>query len=147
MSPAAILAKEAKRKPGSNLNNTLFAKPEFATFLQYLAIAELVADKLPFLPNRTSSFSLAGRLFTGGIVGATIGHANHESTGKFAAAGALSALISAFISFNSRRFLTKTLRLPDFLVALSEDAAVGALGLWLLSERSEEDLIAAPVEN
>src|SRR3712207_6737063 len=48
------------------------ATPRVATGIAALAAMELVADKLPGVPNRTDAGPLLGRVVAGGVIGAAL---------------------------------------------------------------------------
>lgn len=109
--------------------------PATLTILTLLAVAELAADKLPFAPARTAPIGLIARLITAMFSGAAIA-LGRGTTLYFAAIAAVGAVAGAFAGYHLRRTLVVRGKLPDFLVALAEDAvAVGAgvLVLWRLS--------------
>jgi uncharacterized membrane protein len=101
------------------------ATPGVAAGAAALAVMELVADKLPGIPNRTDPLPLAGRVIAGGVIGAAIAAVAGRDRLRGAAVGAGAALIGAHLGFQLRRELA--LRLPDTLAAVVEDTAVGAL--------------------
>jgi len=103
----------------------------FAYTITAFAAGELIGDKLPWIPNRTSPPALVFRLITGGLSGAAIFISARQSLLLGAILGALGALGGAFEGYRLRRTLTKEKGLPDFAVALAEDLiAVG--GAFLL---------------
>jgi uncharacterized membrane protein len=112
-----------------NLSNTRLA-PIGTTLavvvLTILALGELVADKLPFTPNRTAPGPLIGRIVTGGLCGAAAGVAGGGSLGAGVALGAVGAVAGAFGGYQVRHRLVNGAGLPDLVVALAEDlVAVG----------------------
>ncbi len=101
-----------------------------------LAVGELVGDKLPKTPPRTDTFPLLARIaFAAGCAAAlTFAVAKRDealspsvtSVAAIAAIAGIGALAGAFAGFLARRSLTKQTGLPDFPVALVEDAiAIG----------------------
>ena len=96
-----------------------------------LAVAELVADKLPSTPNRIAPFPLAARAISGAVVGAAVCSARGKNPGPGALVGALAAIGAAFLGFSLRR------KAPGFLVALAEDAVT--IGIAVAVLRSEAD--------
>lgn len=99
-----------------------------------LAIGELVMDKLPSTPNRTSAGPLAGRLVMGALCGAAIGIAAEESVVVAALLGAVGALIGTFGGYQIRHRLVAGLKVKDLVIALAEDVvAIG--GAFLLVSR------------
>jgi len=94
--------------------------------LTVLALGELVADKLPFTPNRTAPGPLMARILTGALSGTVLGVAGGASVGAGVALGAAGAVAGAFGGYQVRHRLVKDAGVPDFVVALLEDlVAVG----------------------
>ena len=96
-----------------------------------MAIGELVGDKLPQTPNRIAIFPLIARAVFGGGVGAIVATTVFLPVAVGAALGATSAVAGAFLGFHIRRFLTIGRGIPDFPIALAEDAVT--LGLAFLA--------------
>jgi uncharacterized membrane protein len=86
-----------------------------------LALGELVADKLPFMPSRTAPGPLIGRIVTGALCAMALGVAGGGSSGTAVVLGAVGAVAGSFGGYQVRRQLTKGAGLPDFAVALGED--------------------------
>lgn len=99
--------------------------------LSLAALGELVADKLPSTPSRTAAMPLIFRIISGGVCGAAacISAQHFVIAGAFL--GAAGAIAGAFSGYRIRHSLVKERGLPDFGVAVAEDAiAVG--GAFLL---------------
>jgi uncharacterized membrane protein len=107
--------------------------PKFLTAANLLAAGELVADKLPFTPSRTSAVPLLGRILTGGMSGAVVCSAKKQSAVAGALVGAAAAVGAAYGAYQLRRQAVQALRLPDAVIALAEDALAGAMGAALIS--------------
>ena len=131
MSPLALLAHQAPLH-GVALRRTIFARPGASQYVKMLSLAELLIDKLPFLPSRTSLPVLLARLASGALVGATICGANDGSATKGAILGATGAFVSAIVTDHLRRSLTKAVPLSGLLIAVSEDTLAVMGGLFLL---------------
>jgi uncharacterized membrane protein len=84
-----------------------------------LAGAELIADKLPFTPNRTDKGSLIARFIAGAICGAAVSSARRREE-RFIGAlvGGSAAVIAAYVGFEYRKYVD----LPGFAAAIVEDA-------------------------
>jgi uncharacterized membrane protein/glutaredoxin len=91
------------------------------------AAGELVADKLPVTPSRTSPPALGGRLVSGAAAGGLLGGAGA------AAIGAGCAGLAAFAGERTRAALGRRSGVTDPLVALVEDAL--AVGLAVAATR------------
>ncbi len=99
-----------------------------------LAIGELVMDKLPSTPNRTTPGPLVGRLVMGAVCGAAIGVTTGQSIVLTVVLGAIGALIGTFGGYQVRHRLVAGLKVKDLVVALVEDVvAIG--GAFLLVSR------------
>src|SRR3954451_12382481 len=114
-----------------------------AWFFAAAALGELVADKLPFTPNRTALGPFAARLLTGALSGGAVaaggGRAGSGSGGggavaagaggslaEGAVAGAVGAVAGTFGGYRARTGLVRALGTPDWVVAVMEDViAVG----------------------
>jgi uncharacterized membrane protein len=95
-----------------------------------LALAELLADKLPFTPSRTRPGPFIGRILTGGLAGAALAVGAGQSLPAGAVAGALGAVAGTLGGYRARTGLVRTLAVPDYIVAVAED--VVAVGVALL---------------
>jgi uncharacterized membrane protein len=94
-----------------------------AIIFTVLALAELVADKLPKTPNRTAVGPLLARVVIGGLVGAIVAAGLEGSDVEGIILGIGGALIGAFGSFLIRRELVDRTGGKDWPVALVEDAS------------------------
>ena len=97
------------------------------------AVGELVADKLPTTPARTSAVGLSARIVTGALTGACLAVAGGAFLWLGALAGAFGAVAGTFGGFQARVGLVRALRAPDFAVAIPEDLIAIGLGLSLVS--------------
>jgi uncharacterized membrane protein len=86
-----------------------------------LAIAELVADKLPQTPSRKTAMPFAVRILSGAFCGAGIGAAGASLPGGLVA-GALGAVAGTLGGYEFRARLVKAIGGRDFPIALVEDA-------------------------
>ena len=98
-----------------------------------LALAELVADKLPRTPNRTTPGPLMARMVMGGLCGACLGVSTDQSWLAGAVAGSIGAVIGAFVGYEARRRLVSGLKVKDVVIALSEDLVAIALAYLIVS--------------
>jgi uncharacterized membrane protein len=93
-----------------------------AIVFSVLALGELIGDKLPNTPNRTSPFALLARMAFGGLVGAIAATGLHGPALEGIVLGVISAVAGAFLGFHLRQFLVKERAFKDLPVALVEDA-------------------------
>jgi uncharacterized membrane protein len=98
-----------------------------------LAIAELVADKLPRTPKRTAPVPLLARIVTGGLCGACLCAATGQSSLLGVILGATGGVIGAFSGFEIRGRVVNALHIPDFFVAICEDLIAIALACFVVS--------------
>ena len=98
-----------------------------------LALGELIIDKLPSTPNRTRLAGLIGRSVMGGLSGAGITVAGSQSIAPGAILGVAGAIAGAFAGYEVRKHLVRALKVPDFVIALLEDAVAIAGGLLIVS--------------
>jgi uncharacterized membrane protein len=89
--------------------------------LSVLAITEVIFDKLPNTPNRTAPLGLIARIVTGGFSGACVSVGGEKSALVGAALGAIGGLVGCFGGYQVRARVVKSLRQPDFNIALVED--------------------------
>jgi uncharacterized membrane protein len=106
--------------------------PSVAIFT-VLAVVELVADKLPKTPNRTSPPGLIARIVTGGITGACVASGGAQGALFGALLGAIGGVVGCFGGYEARTGLVKALGTPDIYVALVEDLVAIAGCLWVVS--------------
>ncbi len=105
-----------------------FGSPRTARTLKTLAAGELLADKLPFVPDRTSAPSLLFRILSGVVCGAALAAWRRESALLGALLGGAAAAGASY-GFLAARKATHRAGVPYALSGLAEDALVGA-GFW-----------------
>ncbi|HEY6903292.1 MAG TPA: DUF4126 family protein [Candidatus Acidoferrales bacterium] len=98
-----------------------------------LALVEIINDKLPKTPSRTTAVPLTARILMGALSGAAFGAAGARSVAIAAIAGIIGALIGTFGGYQVRTRTVKALHAPDFVIALLEDAVAIGGGLLLAS--------------
>lgn len=100
--------------------------------LTALMLAELVGDKLPRTPSRTRPGPFIARIVTGGLAGAALTAGTGGSLPLGAVLGALGAVGGTLGGYRARTGLVRALGVPDYMIALAEDAlAVGGACLIL----------------
>jgi uncharacterized membrane protein len=100
----------------------LLGRATVRSLLQIAALGEMVADKLPFVPNRIESGPLLGRAFFGGVAGGVFARVRGESPALGALLGGAGAVVGAYAGYHARRALVHQAGLPDMPVALCEDS-------------------------
>jgi uncharacterized membrane protein len=119
-----------------NLDGTAFrfmGSTSAVAILSLLAIAELIADKLPKTPRRTAVVPLLVRMLTGGLCGACLLGAANQSAALGAVLGAIGAVIGTFGGYEIRKRLVNQFDIPDIFVAIPEDLIAIGLALFLVS--------------
>ncbi len=99
------------------------------------ALGEVIADKLPVIPNRLRPGSLTGRLALGALAGALFSRRYQQPALPGAINGALGAGLGALAGFTARFILSDLTGLPDTLWAGLEDAIALRLGLHALNRK------------
>jgi uncharacterized membrane protein len=115
-----------------NLDNStlaLIGSPGAVLVLTLGALVELVIDKMPSTPNRTRLLGLVGRSVLGGLSGAAVAVAGAQSI----VLGIVPSVAGAFAGYEDRKRLVRVLKVPDFLIALLEDAVAIGGGLLIVS--------------
>jgi uncharacterized membrane protein len=101
------------------------ASPRTGQITALLAAGELIADKLPFMPNRTDTPALIARFLAGAVCGAAVAptrKTNHRLAG--ALIGGAAAVGAAYAGLQYR----KHVKLPKLAAALIEDTVAVGLG-------------------
>ena len=109
--------------------------PKISALLAILAVGEMVADKTPLVPSRTSAPALLGRLLSGALTGATLFVAEGRQRNSGAILGALSALAAAYAGERLRATGVQK-GIPDPILGTLEDRIVLALGRRVLRWRT-----------
>lgn len=115
-----------------NLAGTKLAfmgRPVTLILLTLLAVAELIADKLPRTPARTAPPGLMARVAGGCLCGVAIATSYGGTLLVRAILGIVGALIGTFVGYKTRHTLVVRAHVPDFAVAIAEDliAVAGSL--------------------
>lgn len=123
VSRAATTAVIGAAKPGADF----LQSPVLPKVISVLAVGELIADKLPFTPSRTTMFPLVARAISGAVSGAALCSSIKRSAWLGALFGAAGALAGTYAAYELRRRIVEKLHVPDAVVALAEDVlAVGS---------------------
>jgi uncharacterized membrane protein len=107
--------------------------PATLSIFTLLAIGELVADKLPKTPARTSAVGLSARVVTGALCGAALAASGGKSLAVGALLGALGGVAGAFAGYHIRRGLVTHMNIQDFVIAVVEDLLAISGGLFVAS--------------
>jgi len=98
-----------------------------------LAAFELVADKMPWIPDRTTTMSLVARGVMGALTGVCVAAAGGQWAGIGAACGVAGAMVGAFSGYRARMRAATAFGVPDIYVALVEDLICVAGSLWVVT--------------
>ncbi len=131
LSGPAFVSRAASRGD-LDLDRTVFAflgSPRIFKALVLMELGELVGDKLPATPSRTSLPPLLGRAASGALVGAAVFASEGRRATVGAALGSTAAIAVGFVGERLRALTVEKTGLPDPLVALAEDATVLLVGL------------------
>jgi uncharacterized membrane protein len=132
--PAAVsLAAHLHRLDLRDSRLALLGSPAAAYMTSALALGELIADKLPFVPNRTNPLPITFRMLSGAVCGAALCVSVNRLILAGTLLGGLGAVNGAFGGFHVRRLLVKHLKVPDMKVALAEDAFAIVAALFIVS--------------
>jgi uncharacterized membrane protein len=114
LAPAVVVSKESAC--GSGLKIATAAA----------AVAELVADKTPYIGSRLDAGPLTGRVVAGAICGARVAANNRASAPAGFVIGGIAAFASAHLFYHLRRRSAHS-GIPDLAFALVEDAAAAGI--------------------
>jgi uncharacterized membrane protein len=103
-----------------------------AIIFTVLAIGELIADKMPWIPNRTSAGPLAARLGMGGLLGAVVATGLDGDIAEGIFLGLAGTLLGTFGGFLVRRELVERQGFEDWQIAVTEDAITLACSVLAL---------------
>jgi uncharacterized membrane protein len=104
-----------------------------------LAAGEALADKLPFIPNRTQALPLIARAISGAMSGAAFSTGKKRSALFGALCGMAAAIGATYGAFKLRQMADKRLQIPDTIVAVAEDALVATTGYLLLKSLQKQE--------
>ncbi len=135
MAASAALSRAAERGDVDGLEDTPLAalgSPRVSMALRALEVGELIVDKLPIAPSRTSPPPLLSRIASGALVGAALFASEKRPAVAGGILGAVAALAAAYVSERLRLQVAGRLGVPDPVVALLEDGLVLLAGARLL---------------
>jgi uncharacterized membrane protein len=138
MAAPALLSQTLRRGDLEGLRGTPFTalgRPKVSITLQLLMIGEMLGDKAPVVPSRTSAPGLLGRVLSGSLVGAALFVAGDRRPIPGAALGAISAVAAAYVGEKLRVEATDKLGVPNPVAGLLEDGIVLFSGTRLLRKK------------
>ena len=101
--------------------------------LSLLAITEIILDKLPNTSSRTAPPGLIARIVIGGFTGACVSVGGGRSAFVGTGLGVIGGIAGCFGGYQARARLVKSLRQPDFNIALVEDLIAIGGSLFIVS--------------
>jgi uncharacterized membrane protein len=134
--PVVLLAIESRQgrfDPGAGWLARQFGSSEGVAGSLVGFAGELVADKLPITPRRTTTGPFLQRLATGGTVGAAVHYDAGRSRPVGALLGAAGAGAGAWAGSTVRAFVAERTRLPNPLLGAAEDVVAVGLALAVIS--------------
>ena len=135
LTPPAVVA-WAAHLGWLNLNNSALAwmgSIIAVVIFSLLAVFELFADLQPSTPKRTALVPLTARILMGGLCGACICAAGHQSLMIGAILGAIGGIIGAFAGYETRRKVVAALNVKDTFIALLEDLVTIGLAYFFVT--------------
>jgi uncharacterized membrane protein len=140
---AGAVASHISRQVDLNKADNKFAKllhsGGFDRTLKVVAIGELIADKLPFVPSRTKPAGLTARIISGGVSSAAVSKTNRKNAILYGLLGATVAAGATFAFYHLRKTASRKTGIADPLIALLEDAIVAGVGLVLMKTAKTSD--------
>ena len=139
MAAPALLSRALRRGDVGGLQDTPFAalgRPKVSTTLQLLMVGEMIADKAPFVPSRTSAPGLSSRVLSGALVGSALFVAGKRHPIPGASLGALSAVAAAYVGEKLWVKGAEKLGVPQQILGLLEDGIVLSGGTRLLRKKA-----------
>lgn len=135
MSALALLSRHLsqRKRGGRGTAVRLLSSRRTATVLTLLAGGEMVADKTPFVPDRTEPPALAGRAFAGALSGVAIADWRGSSQVGAAILGAAAAIGATHLAYTLRVEAGERSGAPNAVLGLIEDVVVWAAGSRLAS--------------
>ena len=134
LTPLAVLS-WAAFKHRLNLQGTQFFFLEYRVSVWVftaMAIGELIADKLPFTPSRKKAPGFLTRIAVGAFSGMVLCESQGLTLPMGAGMGVLGAVAGTLLGYEARTRLVKLLKVPDFVVALAEDAVAVGGCIWVV---------------
>jgi len=133
---APMVVSWAASLKGLNLENTWMAFLGYAAtpyVVTAIALAEIVNDKLPKTPSRKTPGPFVGRILLGALSGAALSAGAHQAAVAGIFLGGLGGVAGTLGGYEFRTRLVKGLKVPDFTIALLEDALAIGFGFFIVS--------------
>ena len=92
-----------------------------------LSAMEMIMDKLPIAPRRTSAVALVPRALAGALAGAALSSVHRRGWALGSVLGAVGAIAGAFAAYRLRTWMDERLHVPNMVAGLGEDALLFGL--------------------
>ncbi len=106
--------------------------PASNVITKIISAGEIVGDKLPSTPNRTSAPQIITRIISGALVGTTIFQAYKQKRSTGFLLGGLSALAMTYASFYARKYFAEAYKIDDIVIGSIEDMIAIGTGAGLI---------------
>lgn len=103
-----------------------------ANVTKFLAVGEIIGDKLPMTPSRVAPAPLFARMVSGGLSGAALCLAGGKRTDVGAVIGVAAAVAGAYGFYHLRRTLGQKMPVPDPVLGAAEDGLAYGVGWKVL---------------
>ena len=137
MGAPALVSDHLARSPSPSLGRSplrWLGTAKAATVTKFLAVGEIVGDKLPITPSRVAPAPLVARMVSGGLCRAALCLHDGKRGDVGAALGVAGALAGALGFYHLRRTLGQKLPVPDPVLGVAEDALAFGGG-WSVLQR------------
>lgn len=135
MTPFALLQRTRERDPEpTNDLERFLDSTALQTITTLLATGEVLGDKLPFIPSRTSKGSLIARISIGGLAGMSLARRYQQPLVLGAALGAVGAGVGSYAGYYSRSVIQNVTGIPGWILGLVEDAIALRLGTLAIEQ-------------
>lgn len=107
--------------------------PTSSVITKIISAGEIVGDKLPSTPNRTTAPQTILRIISGTLVGVTIFQAFKQKRLTGGLLGGLSALAITYASFYARKYIGEAYNIEDIIIGGIEDTIAIGTGAGLIN--------------
>lgn len=141
--PAVVTDYLAKRPDTVTAGAPLhyLSSPWVGRSLRALAAGEMVADKLPIVPERTSPPSAMARTLSGGLAGALLGMMYQHNALLTGLVGAAAATGTTYGMYRLRKQASEETAVPDAAWGILEDMLVLGVGYYVRRTLAQEEPI------
>jgi uncharacterized membrane protein len=122
--PTIVAHALRNRSRGASQPARALAHPRAAAMLSLLSAGEVIGDKIPGIPARVAPPALGGRIAAGALVGASVAAVGGRQRLRGALIGGAAAAVAAVLTYRTRRWLGSHAGIPDWMIAVAEDAIV-----------------------